>query len=297
MSFSIQNCSVQSLQSATGLPIDVLRLDLIHPVVSGNKWFKLKEYLRVAKAENKTTLLTFGGAFSNHIVASAAAAKMEGFNSIGIIRGEEPRTWSPTLLAAKTYGMSLIFESRTAYREKQVPPPVYQQYAPSEIFEIPEGGYGLLGKQGAMSILHCIDTSSYTHIVCAVGTGTTLAGLVEVAKENQKIVGIPVLKNAFSLQNEIANLLSPEKQNRFELITDYHFGGYAKRTSELIAFMNSFYRDTEIPTDFVYTGKTMFAVFDLFRKGFFTLSDKILFIHTGGLQGNLSLQKGTLIFG
>lgn len=297
MRFSLQNCRVQTLQSSTGLPVDVLRLDLIHPVVSGNKWFKLKEYITAAKSENRTALLTFGGAYSNHIVATAAAAELEGFSSIGVIRGEEPASWSPTLLAAKSFGMKLFFQSRTSYREKEIPASIYQQYSASEILEIPEGGYGHLGKEGARSILDFVDVTNYTHIVCAVGTGTTLAGLVAASNEDQKIIGIPVLKNAASLSNEIANLLPPEKQTSFTLIHDYHFGGYAKRTPELIAFMNTLYRDTELPSDFVYTGKAMFGVFDLFQNGSFQQSDKILFIHTGGLQGNLSLPKGTLIFG
>jgi 1-aminocyclopropane-1-carboxylate deaminase len=297
MSFSLQNCRVQPLQHPMDFPIDVLRLDLLHPVISGNKWFKLKGYLKAAKAENKTTLLTFGGAYSNHIVATAAASKQEGFKSIGIIRGEEPKVWSPTLLAAKSYGMNLVFLSRSSYREKEIPPEVHLQNFPSDIFEIPEGGYGRLGKEGAKDILKSFDPASYTHIVSAVGTGTTLAGLSEASKSKQKIIGIPVLKNAFSLQHEIEDLLSTEKQSSFELISDYHFGGYAKRTQELIDFMNAFYRDTAIPTDFVYTAKALYGVFDLFRKGSFKNEDKILFIHSGGLQGNLSLPKGTLIFG
>jgi 1-aminocyclopropane-1-carboxylate deaminase len=297
MSFSLQDCRVQPLKSATGLPINVLRLDLLHPVVSGNKWFKLKEYLKAAKADNKKTLLTFGGAFSNHVVATAAAAKIEGFSTVGIIRSEEPKEWSPTLLAARSLDMNLFFTSRAAYREKQIPPQVSRQYASSEIFIIPEGGYGLLGKEGAKSILASFDTARYTHILCAVGTGTTLAGLIDAASPKQKVIGIPVLKNAFSLRQEIEDLLPPEKKFCFELVDGYHFGGYAKRTQDLIDFMNRFYSDTQIPLDFVYTAKTFYAVLDLFKKQFFTGNDNVLLIHSGGLQGNLSLPKGTLIFG
>ena len=297
MSFSLQNCRVEPLQKALGLPIDVLRLDLIHPVVSGNKWFKLKEYIKAAKAENKAVILTFGGAYSNHIVATAAASKMEGFKSIGVIRGEEPEHWSPTLQNAKEFGMQLFFVSRTDYRIKQIPAEVYWQNQPSEIFEIPEGGYGLLGKIGAKDILQFFNTYSYSHIVSAVGTGTTLAGLIEGANPSQKIIGVSVLKNAFSLQREIADLLPAYKQDCFQLISDYHFGGYAKYTQELLSFMNSLYKKTLLPTDFVYTAKAFYAVLDSFKNGFFTEQDKVLFIHTGGLQGNSSLPKGTLIFG
>jgi 1-aminocyclopropane-1-carboxylate deaminase len=296
MSFPTLNCRVDSLATSFDLPIDVLRLDLLHPVISGNKWFKLKEYLHIAKEEKKTTLLTFGGAYSNHIVATAAAAQMAGLKSIGIIRGEEPGEWSPTLMAAKDYGMQLYFISRAAYQQKEVPTEIYRSLLPSETIVIPEGGYGRLGMIGARDILLSIEASSYTHIVSAVGTGTTLTGLVDAANPEQRVIGIPVLKNAHSLQREIADLLPAGKQTSFELQSDYHFGGYAKRTPALVDFMNAFYRRTCIPTDFVYTGKTFYAVLDLLKKGFFSKAAKILVVHTGGLQGNLSLPNGTLIF-
>lgn len=296
MSFSLQNCRTDHLFPAYQLPVDVLRLDLLHPTISGNKWFKLKEYLRHAKAEEKTTLLTFGGAFSNHIVATAASAQMQGLKSIGIIRGEEPKVLSHTLIAAKSYGMQLFFISREAYKHKAIPE-VYRQFNRTEIYEIPEGGYGNLGMAGAKDILGQFEASSYTHIVSAVGTGTTLAGLIDAAHSHQKIIGIPVLKNIFSLQQEIEDLLPVEKGPSFELIFDYHFGGYAKQTTGLLAFMNELYQKSGIPTDFVYTGKVFYAVIDLFKKGYFSDQDQVLLVHTGGLQGNLSLPKGTLIFG
>lgn len=297
MSFSLQHCRVQPVLATTNLPLDVLRLDLIHPTVSGNKWFKLKEYLHTAKQTGKSILVTFGGAYSNHIVATAAAAREDGFQSVGLIRGEQPATYSPTLVAAQDYGMQLVFVSRHDYRQKLIPPQIHSQFSPAELFVIPEGGYGPLGKTGARDILFSFPTQAYTHIVVAVGTGTTLAGLADAALPHQKIIGIPVLKNAFSLQQEIEQLLSPEKKATFQLVHDYHFGGYAKQTPALIAFMNRFFQTTAIPTDFVYTGKSVYAIFDLYKNGFFTDSDRVLFVHTGGLQGNLSLPKGTLIFG
>jgi 1-aminocyclopropane-1-carboxylate deaminase len=297
MTFLTENIRINSLETSCQLPVDVLRLDLIHPVVSGNKWFKLKEYLQLAKQSEKTTLITYGGAYSNHIVATVAAANMHGLKSAGIIRGEEPASWSPTLSAAKEYGMQLFFTSRENYRQKTIPPEIFNSFDETESIVIPEGGYGQLGALGAKDILLQTVAAGYSHIVTAVGTGTTLAGLALAVLPHQQVIGIPVLKNAFSLEEEIKALLPPEKNASFQLINDYHFGGYAKRSATVISFMNDFYDKTGIPTDFIYTGKTFLGVFNLFEKGYFTSSDKVLLLHTGGLQGNLSLPKGTLIFG
>ncbi len=276
--------------------VDVLRLDLLHPVVSGNKWFKLKEYLIEAKALNKKTIASFGGAYSNHIVATAAAAQMNGLKSMGIIRCQKPRQLSHTLQQAMNFGMELHFISREAYKEKTIPSEVWMHYDPNEIYFINEGGYGSKGMEGAKDILNQTDASSYTHIIAAVGTGTTVAGLTEASNSNQKIIGISVLKNSFSLQQEIEALLSKDNQKKFSLIHDYHFGGYAKCTQALLNFMNDWYRQTGIPSDFVYTGKLFFAANDLVQKNYFPEKSRLLIIHSGGLQGNQSLSKGTLIF-
>ena len=298
MSSPSAKCRIDSLSSLYSFPqtVDVLRLDLLHPVVSGNKWFKLKEHIKAAKAEGKTTVLTFGGAYSNHIVATAAATQLTGMKSIGIIRGEELKQPSHTLLAAKDYGMQLYFVSRETYRDKNIPPQVFAAHDANSIYTVPEGGYSALGAEGASDILLQSETLSYTHILAAVGTGTTLAGLVKASQPQQKIIGIPVLKNAFSLRQEIENLLPEEKHGAFELLRDYHFGGYAKHTADLLNFMNDFYQQTKIRTDFVYTGKVFFAAFDLLKKAYFPPDGKLLLVHTGGLQGNASLKKGTLIF-
>src|SRR6476646_4808688 len=151
MSFLPTECQIDSLADYYSFPVtaDVLRLDLLHPVVSGNKWFKLKEYIAKAKAESKKALLTCGGAYSNHIVATAAAAQQCGLKSIGIIRGEEPPALSHTLLAAKQHGMSVHFVSREAYRNKLVPPDVYDTYNDDEVLIVLEGGYGIPGAKGA----------------------------------------------------------------------------------------------------------------------------------------------------
>lgn len=276
--------------------VDVLRLDLIHPVISGNKWFKLKEYLKEAQLLNKKIILTFGGAYSNHIVATAAAAKKNELESIGIIRGEKPTVLSHTLKDAMNFGMNLFFVSRTAYKEKIIPPEVFAHFKEEEIYIVNEGGYGAKGVEGAKTILRLADFSSHTHILDVVGTGTTIAGLIESSYRHQSVIGISSMKNNFSLQYETEKFLSEQNKQRLTLIHDYHFGGYAKYTQELIDFMNEWFKQTSIPSDFVYTGKLFFAVKDLIQKNYFPPESKLLVIHSGGLQGNLSLPKGTLIF-
>lgn len=293
-----ENCQIDQVipLSKFHTTVDILRLDRIHPVISGNKWFKLKEYLNDAKQSNKKILATFGGAYSNHIVATAAAANASGLKSIGIIRGEKPTVFSHTLVDAIAFGMKLYFISREEYRNKILPQNLFKDFNNDEIYFINEGGYGEKGVEGAKEILKLTDTSNYTHIVAAVGTGTTLAGLIEASQPHQKIIGISVLKNNFSLENEIKNLLSVENKNRFTLIHDYHFGGYAKQSKELTQFMNEWHHQTSIPSDFVYTGKLFFATNDLIEKKYFSSESRLLIIHSGGLQGNRSLPNGTLIF-
>jgi len=299
MKFSpFEKCRIDSLSSLYKFhtTVDVLRLDLIHPVVSGNKWFKLKEYLEDARHQNKKTILTFGGAFSNHIVATAAAAKLYDLKSIGIIRGERPENLSHTLKNALSFGMQLHFISRKEYKTKKIPEEIVNTPVPDDLYVINEGGYGNKGMLGARHILNDVDASQYTHIIAAAGTGTMLAGLVAASNLSQIVVGISVLKNNVSLQKEINDLLPKEKQDQFQLLHQYHFGGYAKHTPQLIQFMNDWNAQTGIPSDFVYTGKLFFAVNDLIGKSYFPENSQILIIHSGGLQGNLSLQKGTLIF-
>ena len=288
---------VQSLTSFYNFhtTVDVLRLDTIDPVISGNKWYKLKEYLSDARAKNKNTLLTFGGAYSNHLIATATAAKKAGLKSIGIVRGEQAKELSHTLKNAMAAGMYLYYISRHDYKDKMIPEDVFNDFAENNLYIINEGGYGIKGMEGASSILDKVDRS-YTHIISAVGTGTTLAGLINASSGEQKVIGISVMKNNLSLQNEINVLLPEEKKNHFTLFHNYHFGGYARYTGELIDFMNKLFESTGVPTDFVYIGKVFFAVQDLLREAFFPDGSKLLIIHTGGLQGNLSLSKGTLIF-
>jgi 1-aminocyclopropane-1-carboxylate deaminase len=273
---------------------DALRLDLIHPVISGNKWFKLKDYLPEIKQQNKNTVITYGGAFSNHIIATAAFCKEHGLNSVGIVRGEEPANLSYTLNNAQDCGMELFFVERGKYKTKEIPDAVIKKYPDSYV--INEGGYGIPGMHGASDILECTEVEQYSHILTAVGTGTTLAGLTEASSKQQTIIGISSLKNNFYLQEQINRLLSPHNKNRFQLLHQFHFGGYAKYTSELIEFMNHWFTITGIPSDFVYTGKLFYAFNALASENFFPKESKVLLIHSGGLQGNNSLKKGTLIF-
>jgi 1-aminocyclopropane-1-carboxylate deaminase len=282
-----------AVYTAENIRMDVLRLDEMHPVISGNKWFKLKTYVADAVAQQKKAILTFGGAYSNHIVATAAAAAANGMTSVGVIRGEQPDVLSPTLLQAQQYSMQLFFISREAYKKKVIPTAVYGFLKKSDLYFVPEGGYGEKGAQGSMDILKRSATETYTHIVAAVGTGTMLAGLVNAAQPVQQVIGISVLKNNFSIENEVQRLLHPQKTN-YVILHDFHFGGYAKHTPALMQFMNDWFRETGIPTDFVYTAKTFYAADQLIRSRYFPAGNSLLLIHSGGLQGNRSLPAGTL---
>lgn len=273
----------------------VLRLDEIHAVISGNKWFKLQAYLAEAQQQQKKAVLTFGGAWSNHIVATAAACAARGLASIGIIRGEAPKTVSRTLFDAQHYGMQFVFTSREAYKSKLIPPEAYGHLKKSDVYVIAEGGYGPQGAAGSMDILKSSDTKHYTYIVAAVGTGTMLAGLINAAQPHQHVLGISVLKNNFSVEGEVQKLLHPSHA-AFHINYDFHFGGYARHTPELLQFMNDWFRTIGIPTDFVYTAKTFYAADQLIRNGFFASGSSVLLIHSGGLQGNRSLPPGTLLF-
>jgi len=275
--------------------VSVLRLDKIHPVISGNKWFKLKYYLEDARALNKNHVVTFGGAYSNHIIATAVAGKMFGFRTTGIIRGEQPQKLSHTLRLAKEYDMQLIFVSRREYRNKKIPKGLA---GPSDdIYLINEGGYGKLGVNGAAEILDHCKKENFSHLTCAVGTSTMMAGLIKASLSHQETIGVAVVRNETTLKEELLELLSPvERNKKFQLITDHHFGGYAKHKPGLIDFMNELYKDTSIPTDFVYTGKLFYGIFQMIRNELFPNDSNILIIHSGGLQGNFSLPKRTLIF-
>jgi 1-aminocyclopropane-1-carboxylate deaminase len=293
---NIDNIYIQDISALYNniLNISILRADMLDPVVSGNKWFKLQIYVRDAIAAGKTTLATFGGPYSNHIIATSKYGATMGLKTVGFIRGEKPTTLSPTLTDALQNGMMLHFITREDFDQKEKI--ISQNQNPSWAW-IPEGGYGIIGAESAKSMLTIKDTSSYDTIICAVGTGTMMAGLIKAAAPHQKIIGLSVLKNNISVDAAIKALLTEEEVNKsFEIIHNYHFGGYAKHTPTLIDFMNDCYKKIGLPLDFVYTAKLMYGAQDLATKGKFEPSSKILVLHSGGLQGNRSFKKGTLLF-
>lgn len=268
----------------TSLSLAIKREDLIHPFISGNKYRKLKFNLKRAEEIDSKVLLTFGGAYSNHIAAVAAAGKEYGFATVGIIRGEELKfqnKLNPTLEFSKNCGMHLKYVSREDYRFKTTDgfiDKLREEFG--DFYLIPEGGTNDLAVKGCEEILQPED-SEYNYICCSIGTGGTISGLINASKEYQRILGFPALKGDF-LQEDIRKFANREN---WQLITDYHFGGYGKIKPELITFINRFKRDYNIPLDPIYTGKMMFGLFDLIEKGFFPKGSKILAIHTGGLQG------------
>jgi 1-aminocyclopropane-1-carboxylate deaminase len=280
-----------SFLKETKVSLFVLRLDKIHPLISGNKWFKLRYYIEETVLKQKT-ILTFGGAWSNHIVATAAACKLNGLNSIGIIRGEEPATYSATLKEAINLGMQLHFISRQMYAAKEIPSFIDK----GAVYIIPEGGYGEKGVYGATTILNEIDSSQYTHFCCAAGTGTMAAGIAKAINKEQKLLAFSVLKGHYSLLDNIIELSKTNNNNNITLEESFHFGGYAKKNTELLQFMNMFYQQTSIPTDFVYTAKLFYGIMELIKEEYFPPYSKILAIHSGGLQGNQSVENGSLIF-
>ena len=257
---------------------------LNHPYVSGNKLRKLKYNLIAAKKREKKVLLTFGGAFSNHIAAVAYAGKEQGFQTIGIIRGDELKNVKPlnaTLSFSKTCGMSFKFVSRAHYRNRMSQDFIAQlEEEFGEFFLIPEGGTNALAVKGCEEILEDTDLN-YDYVCCSVGTGGTISGLINSSSTNQKIIGFPALKGDF-LREEITKFVS---KSNWELIDDYHFGGYAKINDDLIQFINRFKDNHKVPLDPIYTGKMMYGIYDLISRGFFKKGSKILAIHTGGLQG------------
>ncbi len=286
---------------ARNISLHIKREDLLHPEISGNKFRKLKYNLTKAREQKKKTLLTFGGAYSNHIAAVAAAGHYMGFSTIGIIRGEELEDdihitllKNPTLRYATSKGMKLKFVSRENYRRKSETE--YIETLRSQLgdfFLLPEGGTNHLAVRGCEEILGRNDFE-FDHICCPVGTGGTVAGLINSANPSQTVLGFPVLRGDFLIE-EIRKYTTAQN---WKLITDYHFGGYAKISEELINFINDFHTKYHIPLDPVYTGKMIFGIFDLLEKGYFSQNSRILAIHTGGLQGiegmNLHLAKKNL---
>lgn len=299
MSLNFLPPNIQPIQSLIaqqiGVELSVLRLDNMHPLVNGNKWFKLKYNLLEAQQRNLTTLLTFGGAYSNHIFATAAAGNLLGFRTIGMIRGEERLPLNSTLSFAVAQGMEIFYLDRQKYRQRhtaELQAELQQRFG--DVFIIPEGGGNLNGVRGCMEI---VNNAAFDTICVACGTGTTLAGIILSLTKSQRAIGFPVLKGGEFLKSDVDNWLknylasglpvAHEEIASWQLICDYHMGGYAKVNDELLQFQQQFTQEQGIPLDYVYTAKMFYGVMDLLKQGFFPKGDRILLIHTGGLQGNI----------
>ena len=309
--FFENDAPIQSLEhplcAAKGVTLDIKRLDLLHPHVNGNKGFKLKYNLLKAIAEDNQPLLTFGGAWSNHIYATAAAGKELGLRTIGIIRGEElakgegrgakgeGTNYSATLEFAEACGMHLEFVSRLDYEEKNTDEfKAWLQGKFGDFHLVPEGGSNYYGINGCMEILSDSDKQLYDVVALAVGTGATLAGMLLSATSRQRFIGFSALKGGDFLRDDVLRHLEYFLMNKalandfapqFSIETAYHFGGYGKWTDELMGFIREMESAHQLPLDQVYTGKALYGLLDLIAHDRFTAGNRVLFVHTGGLQG------------
>ena len=276
-----------SLLKEKDIHLFIKRIDRLHPFISGNKWFKLKYNLLEAKEKGYHTVLTFGGAYSNHIYSTAYIANEMGLNSIGLIRGEEHTPLNYTLNYVTSQGMFLHYVSREDYRKKtdnSFLEGLKRKFG--EFYTIPEGGTNNLAIQGVSEIL--VKEDSQDFICCPVGTGGTISGLISSVNKEQKVLGFLSVKDRDRINIFLKSQFS---DNRFNLIDDYCFGGYAKINNELVKFINQFYLEYNIVLDAIYTAKMMFGILELVRANFFKRKSTILAIHTGGVQGNIGLNE------
>ena len=287
------NAPVQKIEeaflAAAKVSLYLKRDDLIHPSISGNKWRKIKYNVEAAQQAGHKTLLTFGGAYSNHIAATAAAGQAWGLATIGLIRGEQHLPLNPSLQLATEIGMELHYLSREEYRQKgeeEMLQALAQRFG--AFYHVPEGGSNALAVKGCVELIDEIDVQAYDFICVACGTGGTLAGIVAGLNRRRQALGFPVLKGGSFLKAEVDQLTEAyngQLYHNYQLITDYHFGGYAKWTAELIEFINNFKSQHGIPLDPIYTGKLLYGLYDLVKKGWFKPGTRLLAVHTGGLQG------------
>lgn len=295
--------------AAHAVHVDCLRLDAVHPEISGNKWFKLRLYLEQAMSQGGRELLSFGGGYSNHLHALAYAANLLGLSSRAAVCGHEPAQLSPTLLDCQRWGMQLSWLDRKSYREQAImPAPKGKHINYPGTYVIPEGGEGLLGVQGVQRLFERLCAQAdfdYDYVVLPVGTGTTMAGVVAgvvagvgagisaagLASACQ-VIGVSALKNATDLESRVRSGLhavgAPESRDSWQIEHNYHFGGFAKQPAALMDFVSEFEHQCALLLDPVYTAKAMFAVFDLCELGVIAPASKVLFVHTGGLQGRRS---------
>lgn len=284
---------IQTQEISTGIldekevQLFVKRIDLTHEFISGNKWYKLKYNLLEAERNSYNTLLTFGGAYSNHILATSVLANENGFKSIGIIRGERCAFLNPTLKLAEEHGMQLHYVSRKEYQSKQTSKFLsVLKNKFGDFYLIPEGGSNKFALKGTSEIITKNDSQDY--ICCSVGTGTTLAGIINSSSFKQNIIGFPAIKGFSELEKEIQSITT---KSNWQLNNNFCFGGYAKTNPLLINFINTFNENQLIPLDAIYTGKMMFGILELISKDYFPKGSSILAIHTGGLQGNKGMNQ------
>lgn len=279
-----------NIKQPNNIEIYIKREDLLHPYISGNKFRKLKYNVQKAIEIGSELLITFGGAYSNHILATAAAGKEYGIATLGVIRGEELESEvseNPTLALANEFGMQFLFVSREVYSKKEEASFIEDLIKThKKSYILPEGGTNDLAIKGCEEILIKED-ASFDYVCCAVGTGGTISGIINSSKEHQKIIGFSALKGDF-LSNVICKFVA---KSNWDINNEYHFGGYGKVTDELITFLNNFYNSTLIPLDPIYTGKMVYGIFDMIQKNKFPENSKILLIHTGGLQGIKGINK------
>lgn len=277
----------EPLAIAAGVKLLVKREDMNHPRVSGNKWWKLKYNLQEITAQGKDTILTFGGAYSNHIYATAVAAEACGLRSIGLIRGEERFPLNPILTAARKFGMTLEYISREEYRRKTDEAflsALKEKW--NDPYLVPEGGTNEAGVRGAKEFGISLQATPFDYLCVPVGTGGTIAGLIQATGSRAEIIGFPAIRGEGSLASDIAMLSGEiEQATRWRLERDYHHGGYARATPELIAFVEQFERAHGFALDMIYTSKMMFGIFDLMKRGYFARGSTVLAVHTGGLFG------------
>ncbi|MEO6683011.1 MAG: pyridoxal-phosphate dependent enzyme [Ginsengibacter sp.] len=292
---NIENSVISPVQLRIAQDMDIkismLRLDKVHPVISGNKLFKLSYYLQETLLTPHKTIITFGGAYSNHLAATAYACKLLNIKCIGLVRGEKPAILSDTLVFCRKNEMELEFLSREEYRKiASKPEHAFLKEKYGDHCLIPEGGYSTKGMLGASLICDYYTSNQYTHICLPVGTATTLAGIIKNTNTSTNIIGFPALKGMMDISERL-HFLKIENFSNLSLVHDYHFGGFGKKTPKLVYFMNQFYREQQIPLDVVYTAKMMFGVQDMVQKKYFPAGSDILCIHTGGLQGHRSIKE------
>ena len=290
----------ESIFKEKGIELFVLREDLIHPEISGNKWRKLKYNVQEAKNKGFSKLITYGGAYSNHIAATAAAGRDYGIETIGIIRGEETLPLNNTLQIAANNGMKFKYVSRSFYRDKKYQSTFLEElkHEFGDFYLVPEGGSNAFAVKGCTGIKNNI-TIDFDVITCANGTGGTIAGIIASLDNSKEIIGFPALKGGAFLVNDIQRLLSDYsmkfdatiENNNWKLNTDFHFGGYGKINQELVDFVNDFQLKHHIPLDLVYTGKMMFGIYQLIKTTNQLNGKKIVAVHTGGLQGNTGFEE------